>query len=412
MKVLILGSGAREHAVADAFSRSLKTETIYVCPGNDGIAQEYECLDLPDRQAILNFCQKEHIDMVFIGPEQPIADGVSDFLKDAAIPVFAPSQAAARLESSKAFAKEIMNRYHIPTARHQMIHNSSEIHEVISGFSMPVVLKADGLAAGKGVVIAHNPQEAEDVCRELLNQQFGSTGVLAEEYLEGWEVSLFAISDGRNFCTTQFAQDHKQLFDGDVGPNTGGMGAYCPVLEAEPYRQEIEDKIIGPVLEAMQAEGCPYAGVLYVGLMITKNGPKVIEFNCRLGDPETEAVLPLLKTDIMDICLAVTQIRVNELVLEWDSGSAVAVVLAAPGYPGNYPKNLPIKIPQLEAKVYFAGVKRGESAWLSSGGRVLCVVAQADELESARSAVYRDIEKIDFPQAQCRRDIGRRTNQL
>jgi phosphoribosylamine--glycine ligase len=412
LNVLILGGGAREHALADAFSRSSKTSGIYVCPGNDGIAQEFRCVAMTDFQQIVAFCHREAIDLVFIGPEQPIAEGLSDLLREASIPVLAPSQAAARLETSKAFAKDIMNRYGIPTADYQMIYNMQEAEAVLSAFPMPVVLKADGLAAGKGVIIASDAAEALKACELLLDQQCGSTGVLAEEFLQGWEASLFAVCDGTGFQSTLFAQDHKQLYDGDLGPNTGGMGAFCPVPQAEQYRKTIETEILAPILSAMRQEACPYSGILYLGLMITPSGPKVIEYNCRLGDPETQAVLPLLKTDIMDVCLAVCNNQVDQLKLEWESGSAVAVVLASPGYPGAYRRNIPIIIPQISSKVYFAGVMRGESGWLSTGGRVLSVVALAETLELARAAVYRDIEQIGFPGMVYRKDIGRRTNEL
>ncbi|MCD8479523.1 MAG: phosphoribosylamine--glycine ligase [Candidatus Cloacimonetes bacterium] len=292
MKVLIIGSGGREHAIADAFGRSSICEKLYVSPGNAGIAIEHECLALDDQHKILSFCQKEGIDLVFIGPEQPIAEGLSDFLRQHKVKVFAPSQAAARLETSKAFAKDLMQRHQVPTARYQMVYDITEAKAVLAEFSLPVVLKADGLAAGKGVEIAHSFEQAVTICRELLAQKSGSTGVLVEEFLKGWEVSLFAITDGRDYQTTLFAQDHKQLYDNDLGPNTGGMGAYCPVAEAEPYRKAIEQDILKPVLAAMRDEGCPYTGVLYLGLMITKEGPKVIEFNLpfrRSGDSGSAA---------------------------------------------------------------------------------------------------------------------------
>lgn len=412
MNVLIIGSGAREHAVADAFSRSNLTTGVIVCPGNDGIAQNFRCEPMMSFSKIVEFCRAEDIGMVFIGPEQPIAEGLSDILGEASISVVAPSKAAARLESSKAFAKDIMNKYGIPTAAHQMIHSIGEAETVLSKFSMPVVLKADGLAAGKGVIIATDLSDALNSCAELLEQQCGSTGVLAEEFLTGWEASLFAVSDGTHFKSMLFAQDHKQLQDADLGPNTGGMGAFCPVLQAEPYRETIEQKILKPILDAMRRESCTYRGILYLGLMITASGPKVIEFNCRLGDPETQAVLPLLETDFMEVCLAVCNCQVDDLVLKWKPGSAVAVVLASPGYPGVVQTNIPITIPHISSKVYFGGVKRGTSDWLNTGGRVMSVVALADTLELARAAVYRDIKHIEFPGMVYRTDIGRRRNEL
>ncbi|MCK9556670.1 MAG: phosphoribosylamine--glycine ligase [Candidatus Cloacimonetes bacterium] len=412
MKVLILGSGAREHAIADAFDRSPKTSKIYVSPGNDGIAESFECIKLEGFEEIRNFCENTGIDLVFIGPEQPIAEGLSDYLKQHSIMVFAPSKAAAAIEYSKEFAKRIMGKYHVPTARYRIIRDINEAESILKCFKMPVVLKADGLAAGKGVVISSDLSEAIKSCKVLLEQNCGANGVLAEEYLDGWEVSLFAICDGENFRTTLFAQDHKQLYDGDFGPNTGGMGAYCPVREAEEYRKYIENKILEPVLTALREEHCTYSGILYMGLMITTEGPKVIEFNCRLGDPETQVLLPLLKTDIMDICVAACDGKVDQLKLEWDSRCAVGVVLAAPGYPGTYRKDIPISIPQLESQLYFAGVKKTESGLRSSGGRVLTVLAIADSLVEARDKVYADINKISFPEMVYRKDIGLRANKL
>lgn len=412
MKVLIIGSGGREHAIADAFSRSSICEKLYVSPGNAGIAIEHECLALDDQHKILSFCQKEGIDLVFIGPEQPIAEGLSDFLRQHKVKVFAPSQAAARLETSKAFAKDLMQRHQVPTARYQMVYDITEAKAVLAEFSLPVVLKADGLAAGKGVEIAHSFEQAVTICRELLAQKSGSTGVLVEEFLKGWEVSLFAITDGRDYQTTLFAQDHKQLYDNDLGPNTGGMGAYCPVAEAEPYRKAIEQDILKPVLAAMRDEGCPYTGVLYLGLMITKEGPKVIEFNCRFGDPETQALLPLLKTDFVEVCRAVTDSEVAKLKLEWEDSVSMAVVLAAQGYPGTYQRGIRIEQIDLESKAYYAGVTGSDGGIVSSGGRVLSLVAQAVSIDEVRRVVYRDVEHFIGSGLICRKDIGKRDNTL
>jgi phosphoribosylamine---glycine ligase len=412
MKVLIIGSGGREHAIADAFGRSSLCDKLYVSPGNAGIAKEYECLALDDDQKILAFCHNEGIDLVFIGPEQPIAEGLSDFLRHHNVKVFAPSQAAARLETSKAFAKDLMQRHHVPTARYQMIYDIAEAKAVLGEFSLPVVLKADGLAAGKGVEIAQSFEQAITICQGLLAQESGSTGVLVEEFLKGWEVSLFAITDGRDYQTTLFAQDHKQLYDNDLGPNTGGMGAYCPVVEAEPYRKTVEQDILEPVLAAMNDEGCPYTGVLYLGLMITNQGPKVIEFNCRFGDPETQALLPLLKTDFVEVCRAVTDCEVAKLKLEWEDAVCMAVVLAAQGYPGKYQRGIRIDQNDLESKAYYAGVASSDGCIVSSGGRVLSLVAKAVSIDEARRIVYRDVDLFSGKGLICRKDIGKRDNTL
>ncbi len=412
MNVLIIGSGGREHAIADAFSRSKIVSSIRVSPGNAGIAREFNCLDLDTDDKILAYCQSEAIDLVFIGPEQPIAAGLSDLLRGRGIKVFAPSQAAARLETSKAFAKELMTRYSVPTARYKMIHAPEEIEDVLQDFAFPVVLKADGLAAGKGVVIASSYSEATTVCRDLLSQKSGSKGVLAEEYLKGWEVSLFAITDGKDYQTTLFAQDHKQLCDHDLGPNTGGMGAYCPVDEAEAYRGAIERDILEPVLTAMCEEGCPYTGVLYMGLMITMEGPKVIEFNCRFGDPETQALLPLLVTDFAEVCRAVTDHEVAKLSLSWEDQVCLAVVLAAEGYPGSYVKGIKLNLHELHSRPYFAGVASENDSLVSNGGRVMALVAKASDLATARALVYHDVDSMPGKELICRRDIGLRENTL
>ncbi|MDD3562988.1 MAG: phosphoribosylamine--glycine ligase [Candidatus Cloacimonetes bacterium] len=412
MKVLIIGSGGREHAIADAFSRSSKTKEIIVSPGNAGMAEVFRCLLLAGQDEIVQFCHAEKVDMVFIGPEQPIKDGLSDLLRAEGIRVLAPSQDAGRLETSKAFAKQLMLANQIPTAGYSLLRDESQAREFLAKCSYPIVLKADGLAAGKGVIICSNEPEAIQACASLFRQSAGESGVLAEEYLQGWEVSLFAFCDKDAFQTSLFAQDYKQLYDQDRGPNTGGMGAVCPVPEAEKYRQEIEDKILAPVLKAMRELGCPYEGILYLGLMITAQGPRVVEFNCRFGDPETQALLPLLKTDFMELCLAITEGRMKELQLEWINKTAVAVVLAAPGYPSAYKKGIKIHIPQLNSKVFFSGVQSGRSGLISSGGRVLTVTNMADTLEKAKTAVYRDVKSIDFPDNVYRKDIGLRKNVL
>jgi len=412
LNVLIIGSGGREHAVADAFRRSPQCHEIYVSPGNAGIKREFTCIVLRDDADILKFCCDCGIDLVFIGPEQPIAAGLSDYLRSHEIKVFAPSQAAARLETSKAFAKSLMQKHQVPTARYALIHDLETAAETLIDFTFPLVLKADGLAAGKGVLIAQSHDEAITICQELLKQKCGSRGVLAEEYLKGWEVSLFAITDGRDYQTTLFAQDHKQLQDHDLGPNTGGMGAYCPVLEAEPYRRSIEQDILEPVLAAMRDEGCPYTGVLYLGLMITNEGPKVIEFNCRFGDPETQALLPLLKTDFAEVCRAVTDFEIAKLKLQWEDQVCIAVVLAAEGYPGPYKKGIKLDLNGLSSKVYYAGVAEQNDQLVSSGGRVLSLVSLANDLESARALVYQDIEQMPHQSLILRSDIGLRDNTL
>ncbi len=412
VKVLIIGGGGREHALAHAFARSARCEKVFVSPGNAGIALEYPCVLLPDKEKIYDFCEKEGIGMVFIGPEQPIAEGLSDYLKAKGVRVIAPSQAAARLETSKAFAKEIMQNCGAPCAGYRMIHSPDEAKEILPGLKLPIVLKADGLAAGKGVIIAHSHEEAQEACNELLAAQCGADGVLAEEYLEGWEASLFVFTDSEGFCTTVFAQDHKQLLDGDEGPNTGGMGAYCPVAEAEPYRHEVEERIVAPVLTEMKKRGTPYFGVLYVGLMMTARDAHVIEFNCRFGDPEAQAVLPMLKTDFVELCEAMFEGKAGQIQLDWLEGSSVAVIMAAEGYPGDYKKSLPISIDELDGRVYYSGVAKGETGLISSGGRILAAVNKGENLKQAREKAYADIGRISIPQSIYRKDIGMRINRI
>lgn len=412
VNILIVGGGGREHAVAHAFARSSRCGKLYVSPGNAGIAEEYNCVSLSDMDAIYEFCRDVGIELVFIGPEQPIADGLSDFLRERGLKVIAPSQAAARLETSKAFAKEIMQSCGAPCARFQMIKSMDEARAILPTLGLPIVLKADGLAAGKGVVIAQDMDEAYSACEELFAAACGAEGVLAEEYLEGWEASLFVFTDSQNFCSTIFAQDHKQLYDGDKGPNTGGMGAFAPVDEAESYRREVEEGIVAPVLAEMNRRGYPYSGVLYIGLMMTAKGAYVVEFNCRFGDPEAQAVLPLLKSDFVELCEAVADGGLKERELQWEEAYSVAVILAAEGYPASYHKALPIGIPYLKSKIYYSGVALGDDGLISSGGRILAVVNHAKELETARKKVYDDISRIEIPNSIYRKDIGQRKNRI
>lgn len=410
--VLIIGSGGREHALADAFSRSNKVKEIFVSPGNDGIATEYKCLPYSSFEDVLDIVHSYRIDLVFIGPEQPIEQGLSDYLVQNGIQVIAPSRLAARLETSKTFAKEVLNRFSIPTAAYVAAKTMAEAEPIFKEWDYPLVIKADGLAAGKGVIIVENYDQASVACQQLLTEQAGSTGIIIEEFLRGWEVTLFAITDGKDYQTTLFAQDHKQLFDDDRGPNTGGMGAFCPVPAAESYRIQIEQDILEPVLAGMRELGCPYKGILYLGLMITRQGAKVIEFNCRFGDPEAQALLPLLQTDFVDVCDAVWEDNVANIRLDWEAGVSIAVVLAAPGYPGKYQTGIPLSLPALKSKAYFAGVKAQNDILLTSGGRVMAIQAQALDIDEARKIAYRDIQAIGFVGKVLRTDIGLRKNQI
>ena len=416
MKVLVIGSGGREHAVAEAFARSDAVSKVKVAPGNAGIARSFETLPLNNMEQQLQWCESNRPDLVFIGPEQPLEQGMADRLNQMGIPCVGPSRAAARIESSKIFAKRLMQKYNVPTAAFFHSYSLDEAMDYVAdSCPYPAVIKADYLAAGKGVIIVQNQAEAEDALLQLLANSSESSpkGVVIEEFLQGWEVSLFAVTDAVDYVTTLFSQDHKQLLDGDRGPNTGGMGAFAPVWEAEPWRSQIHQEIVEPILKAMREEGCPFAGFLYCGLMITSAGAKVVEFNCRLGDPEAQALLPLLDTDFYELCIAITQDRVCSLNLQWKDETCVAVILASDGYPGSYEKGMPITISSPHYnRVYYAGVAQEDGTLITNGGRVLCVSALGKDREAARHAAYNDINKINFANKRFRRDIAQRNNKL
>jgi phosphoribosylamine--glycine ligase len=416
MKILVIGSGAREHAIAEAFHRSSLQPHVYISPGNPGVAREFQCEALDSFEDVEDFCIIEGIDFVFIGPEQPLAEGLADHLRSQRIKVIGPSKAAARIESSKSFAKKLMQKNHIPTARFELYDNLDAALAALSNWQYPLVIKADGLASGKGVFVAYEKSIAEKTILDLMrDHKLGASGdiIVLEEFLVGWEVSLFAFTDGENIATTIFAQDHKQLLDGDMGPNTGGMGAYAPIPEAEMYREDIEYKIIKPVLQALKAEGCPFQGVLYIGLMITNEGPKVVEFNCRMGDPETETILPLLETDFVEICKAILESRVNELELKWMSKTAVCVIAAGKDYPYQGSKGIPISFSaHMDAHAFYSAVDIIENELVTNGGRILAVTAVGNTKAEARTKVYHDLAKVFFDGMQFRSDIGLRENKL
>lgn len=416
MKVLVIGSGGREHAIAAVFKRSPKVTELVVAPGNAGIAKEFSTIPLYTLQQQLDYCESKRPDLVFIGPEQPLEQGLADRLEEMGIPCVGPSQAAARIETSKIFAKDLMRRYGIPTAAFFHTFDPQEALEYLeTTCPYPAVIKADGLAAGKGVIIVNDLMEALEALSVLMGDSTANShkGVVIEEFLLGWEVSLFAISDSVDFVTTLFSQDHKQLLDNDLGPNTGGMGAYAPVPEAEAWRSEIESTIIAPVLAAMRAEGCPFKGILYCGLMITTDGPKVIEFNCRFGDPEAQALLPLLRSDFTDLCQALVNGHICGLGLEWSADTCLAVVMASGGYPGSFTKGHPIHIDkEISSTVFYAGVAEENGQMVTNGGRVLCVSAIGADKQSARAKAYADIANIRFTNSCFRTDVAMRNNIL
>ena len=409
MKVLVIGGGGREHAIVDALSRSAQVEKIFCAPGNAGIARQAECVAIRETEVerLRDFAAAEGVGLTVVGPEVALAAGVVDCFKAAGLRIFGPTKAAARIESSKEFAKELMAKYDIPTAGFRAFTEYEAAREYVAGRPFPAVLKYDGLAAGKGVVIAQTMEEADAALKDmLLDDKFGEGKVVVEDYLEGPEFSFMCFVSGHRVWPMVLAQDHKRAWDGDKGPNTGGMGAYSPLpfITAEDERYALE-RILQPVADAMVAEGCPFEGVLYGGLMKTAQGIKVIEFNARFGDPETEVVLPRLKSDIVDIFCAVAEGRDTRL--EWHDFAALGIVLASKGYPGSYEKGHEITgLENVEGTVYHMGTKADGDRIVTAGGRVLFVVGRGATLAEAREAALRDVARIGCDNLFHRTDIG------
>lgn len=408
-KVLVIGSGGREHAIVDALSRSPQVEKIYCAPGNAGIAEKAECvaIGVTDIDALADFAASKGIDMTVVGPEAALAAGIADRFAAAGLRIFGPTKSAARIESSKEFAKEMMDKYDVPTAAYRVFDEFEPAWEYVKNRPLPAVIKYDGLAAGKGVVVALTYEEAEEALRDmLLDESFGKGRVVVEDFLDGPEFSFMCIVSGEKVYPLAIAQDHKRAFDGDKGPNTGGMGAYSPVpFIGEDVRQEALDKIIRPVAKGMVKEGVPFLGVLYGGLILTKDGPKVIEFNARFGDPETEVVLPRLKSDIYSLFDAA--IDGKDFETEWSDRSMLGIVLASKGYPGSYEKGAEITgLDKINGIAYHMGTTEKEGKLFTAGGRVLMVVAKGETLAEARDAAIRDIADISCPALFHRSDIG------
>jgi phosphoribosylamine--glycine ligase len=419
MNILLLGGGGREHALAWKLAQSRlladDDDTLYAAPGNPGIAEHAQLVDLDaaDHGAVIAFCEGQSIGLVVIGPEAPLVDGLADTLREAGIAVFGPSKAAAQLEGSKAFTKELCDRAGIPTAGYARTRSLSEAVAALDGFSAPYVLKADGLAAGKGVVIAQTRAEAEEALADMLGGQFGDAGaeVVIEEFMEGEEASFFALTDGAIVLTFGSAQDHKRVGEGDTGPNTGGMGAYSPARILDPItRGQVLERIIAPTVRAMAEEGMPYSGVLYAGLMLTEDGPKLIEYNCRFGDPECQVLMMRLQDDLGELLLACAQNRLATIPrVHMAKRFALTVVMAADGYPGTPEKGGAIALNDAEsdgAKVFHAGTALADGKLVANGGRVLNVTALGSSVQEAQEAAYRAVDAIDFPTGFCRRDIG------
>jgi phosphoribosylamine--glycine ligase len=418
MKVLVLGGGGREHALVWKLKQSPRVTEVFCAPGNAGIAQEATCIpcDLARLDSMIEAAIKVSPDLVVVGPEVPLMLGTVDELRRRGIPVFGPTQAAAQLESSKSFSKAFMTRHRIPTPLYVQVHAVSEIKQALANFSTPIVVKADGLAAGKGVVIASSKEEAAQAATAMLQGSLGDAGhhVLFEEFLAGEEISFLVLSDGERVAPLVAAQDHKRIGDGDTGPNTGGMGAYSTTgLIDDNMREWLLRHIARPVIAGMAEEGAPYTGILYCGLMMTARGPQVLEFNCRFGDPETQPILMRLDSDLLEAFEASIEGRVSDGVFKWSSDPSVCVVMAAGGYPGKAESGKVISgLEQANAiegvKVFHAGTSLVDGQIVTSGGRVLGVTARATSLEAAVARAYEAVRTIRFDGMQYRTDIAHR----
>ena len=414
MKILVIGGGGREHALVWKLKNGDAAREIFCAPGNPGIAEIAECVPLQVKQIneLADFAEANKIDLSVVGPEDPLTDGIVDLFEKRNLPVFGPNQQSARLEGSKAYAKKVMERFNVPTAAYKELDDFEEALDYVKQQGVPIVIKADGLAAGKGVTVAETLAEAETALRSIMVQKvFGESGtkVVIEECLRGEEMTVLAFVDGKTVLPMLPSQDHKPVFDGDRGPNTGGMGAYSPVPQLEKWLPEINERVLRPVAEGLAEEGTPFSGILYAGLMITKDGPKVIEFNVRFGDPEAQVILPRLENDLAEIFLAVTEKRLHEVKLRWQSGASVCVIAAAPGYPGPPTKGLPITLPEVHpagTQIFHAGTAIQNEQLVTNGGRVFGISAQGADIAEAREQAYSLLEKVQFQGKHFRRDIA------
>ena len=416
MNVLLIGSGGREHALAWKLRTSPLLKRLYCAPGNGGIAEVAECVDLAaaDHGAVMRFCKDNHIDLVVVGPEAPLVAGLVDDLTTTGIKCFGPTRAASRLEASKGFTKDLAREFKIPTAAYGRFADATEAKTYLEDKSFPIVIKADGLAAGKGVTICETRAKAEEAIDACFAGAFGKAGaeIVIEEFLEGEEVSFFALIDGQNVLPLAAAQDHKRVGDGDTGPNTGGMGAYSPApVMTHAMIKRTMDEIITPTVAAMAARGTPFQGVLFAGLMITAEGPKLIEYNVRFGDPEAQVLMVRLQSDLLQALAATVDGTLDKISLEWTKEAALAVVVAADGYPG--PPELGTEIKGLDAaaategvEIFHAGTRRDGERILANGGRVLNITSRGVGVAEAQARAYAAIAKIDWPGGFCRSDIG------
>lgn len=416
MKVLVVGSGGREHALCWAISASPLLSELYCAPGNGGIADIATCVDIKaeDLDGIVGFARDKAIDLVVVGPEVPLVAGLADKLAAAGIKVFGPSQRAAIIEGSKAFMKDLCSRYGVPTAAYGEFTEIGKAEAFIRARGAPIVVKADGLAAGKGVVVAATVDEAIEAARNMLAGQFGASSakLVIEEFLPGEELSFHVLVDGKNCLPLATSQDHKRVHDGDQGPNTGGMGTYSPSPAVDAaLEREIMDRLIRPVVAGMAAEGRPFQGVLYAGIMLTPDGPKIYEFNCRFGDPECQVLMARLQSDVLPALLATADGVLDHFDLRWTSEAAVCVVMAAQGYPGEPLKGTVIRgldraAAQPGVTVFHAGTKKDGNRILANGGRVLGITATGPTVAAAQARAYAAVDQIDWPGGFCRRDIG------
>lgn len=413
MKILVIGSGGREHAIIKKIKQNKNVSEIYAIPGNGGIERDAICINIKatDINAIKDFTKKNNIDYAIVTPDDPLVAGLVDALEEIKIPCFGPNKNAAIIEGSKVFAKNLMKKYKIPTAKYETFESYDKAIEYLKTAPMPTVIKADGLALGKGVIIAETKEKAFDTVKNIMKDKaFGKSGdrIVIEEFLEGVEVSILSFTDGKTIIPMISSMDHKRIGDKDTGLNTGGMGTIAP----NPYytkeiAKECFDKIFIPTISAMNKESRTFKGCLYFGLMITKDGAKVIEYNCRFGDPETQVILPLLKSDLLDIMIATTNGNLDKVKVEFENKSAACIIMASEGYPLEYKKGFAINIPKdIIERVYFAGVKKENEKLLTNGGRVLGITNIADTLDKAIKLSYEDAKQISFEGAYYRKDIG------
>lgn len=413
MNVMVIGSGGREHAIIKKIKENPNVDKIYALPGNGGIAQDAICVNIGAKEIEkqVEFAISNNIDFAIVAPDDPLVLGAVDELEKAGIKCFGPNKKAAIIEGSKVFAKNLMKKYNIPTAKYEVFSDSKEAIKYLETAPIPTVIKADGLALGKGVIIANTLEEAKKAIQSIMEDKvFGESGakVVIEEFMEGPEVSVLTFTDGKKIIPMVSSMDHKRALDGDKGLNTGGMGTIAPnPYYTDDIAKKCMQEIFIPTIEAMNKENRTFKGCLYFGLMITKNGPKVVEYNCRFGDPETQVVLPLLETDLLNIMIATANEKLSEINVKFNNKSACCVIMASGGYPEKYETGYEINIPKdIEAQIYIAGAKEKEGKLYTSGGRVLAVSTTADTLKQAIEKAYKEVEKISFKNAHYRKDIG------